>query len=51
MSRWSCSHAGGRRPSAGMFEDVSYDEVTIHARSGDVFVFFSDGIVDASNAR
>jgi sigma-B regulation protein RsbU (phosphoserine phosphatase) len=35
----------------GMFEDVSYDEVTIHARSGDVFVFFSDGIVDASNAK
>jgi sigma-B regulation protein RsbU (phosphoserine phosphatase) len=35
----------------GMFEDVSYDEVTIHARPGDVFVFFSDGIVDASNAK
>jgi sigma-B regulation protein RsbU (phosphoserine phosphatase) len=35
----------------GMFEDVSYDEVTIHAKSGDVFVFFSDGIVDASNAK
>jgi sigma-B regulation protein RsbU (phosphoserine phosphatase) len=35
----------------GMFEDVSYDEVTIHARSDDVFVFFSDGIVDASNAK
>jgi sigma-B regulation protein RsbU (phosphoserine phosphatase) len=35
----------------GMFEDVSYDEITIHAKPGDVFVFFSDGIVDASNAR
>ena len=35
----------------GMFEDVSYDEVTIHAKSGDVFVFFSDGIVDASNPK
>ena len=35
----------------GMFEDVSYDEVTIHARPGDVFVFFSDGIVDASNSK
>ena len=35
----------------GMFEDVAYDEVTIHAKSGDVFVFFSDGIVDASNAK
>ncbi|HZD94261.1 MAG TPA: GAF domain-containing protein, partial [Candidatus Sulfotelmatobacter sp.] len=35
----------------GMFEDVSYDEVTIHAKPGDVFVFFSDGIVDASNSK
>jgi sigma-B regulation protein RsbU (phosphoserine phosphatase) len=35
----------------GMFEDVSYDEITIHAHSGDVFVFFSDGIVDASNFK
>ncbi len=35
----------------GMFEDVSYDEITIHAQHGDVFVFFSDGIVDASNAK
>ncbi len=35
----------------GMFEDVSYDETTIHAQQGDVFVFFSDGIVDASNSR
>ncbi|PYP89433.1 MAG: serine/threonine protein phosphatase [Candidatus Angelobacter sp. Gp1-AA117] len=33
----------------GMFEDVTYDEITIKASSGDVFVFFSDGIVDASN--
>ena len=33
----------------GMFEDVTYDEVTIKAVPGDVFVFFSDGIVDASN--
>jgi len=35
----------------GMFEDATYDETTIHASSGDVFVFFSDGIVDASNRR
>jgi len=35
----------------GMFEDVSYDEITIHAKPGDIFVFFSDGIVDASNAK
>jgi sigma-B regulation protein RsbU (phosphoserine phosphatase) len=35
----------------GMFEEVSHDEVTIHAQTGDVFAFFSDGIVDASNSN
>src|SRR5262245_59292654 len=35
----------------GMFEDAAYDETTIHAQSGDVFVFLSDGIIDSSNAR
>jgi phosphoserine phosphatase RsbU/P len=35
----------------GMFEDVSHDEVTIHAKPGDIFAFFSDGIVDASNSK
>lgn len=35
----------------GMFEQVSYEEVTIQASPGDVFVFFSDGIVDASNDK
>jgi sigma-B regulation protein RsbU (phosphoserine phosphatase) len=35
----------------GMFESVTYDEIVIEARPGDVFVFFSDGIVDASNAK
>jgi phosphoserine phosphatase RsbU/P len=35
----------------GMFEDVSHDEITIHAQPGDVFAFFSDGIVDASNSK
>ncbi|HEU4416828.1 MAG TPA: GAF domain-containing protein [Candidatus Angelobacter sp.] len=35
----------------GMFEDVSYDEVTVHAKTGDIFAFFSDGIVDASNNK
>ncbi|HEX7284719.1 MAG TPA: GAF domain-containing SpoIIE family protein phosphatase [Candidatus Angelobacter sp.] len=33
----------------GMFPDAAYDEITIHASPGDVFVFFSDGIVDAGN--
>jgi len=35
----------------GMFPDAAYDEITIHASPGDVFVFLSDGIIDASNRR
>src|SRR5215831_2328531 len=35
----------------GMFPDAAYDEITIHAAAGDVFVFLSDGIIDASNRR
>ncbi|HEY6351127.1 MAG TPA: GAF domain-containing protein [Candidatus Angelobacter sp.] len=35
----------------GLFENVSYDEVTIQASPGDVFIFFSDGIIDASNPQ
>lgn len=31
----------------GLFEEASYDEVTVNAQSQDLFVFFSDGIVDA----
>ncbi len=33
----------------GLFEDTEYDEVTIQAAPGDVFVFYSDGISDAGN--
>jgi sigma-B regulation protein RsbU (phosphoserine phosphatase) len=35
----------------GLLEDADYDEVTIHAHPGDVFVFFSDGIIDAQNGQ
>ena len=35
----------------GLLEDADYDEVTLHAHPGDVFVFFSDGIIDAQNAQ
>jgi len=35
----------------GLFENVSYDEITLKTSPGDVFVIFSDGIVDASNAK
>jgi sigma-B regulation protein RsbU (phosphoserine phosphatase) len=31
----------------GLFEEASYDEVTVNAQSGDLFIFASDGIVDA----
>jgi sigma-B regulation protein RsbU (phosphoserine phosphatase) len=35
----------------GLFEDAAYDEITIHASPGEVFVFLSDGIIDAANAH
>lgn len=34
----------------GMFPAAEYDEFTFRAHPGDVFVFFSDGILDARNA-
>jgi sigma-B regulation protein RsbU (phosphoserine phosphatase) len=33
----------------GLFDDADYDEFTFHAKPGDLFVFFSDGILDARN--
>ncbi len=33
----------------GLFEDADYEEFTFQAKPGDMFVFFSDGILDASN--
>ena len=33
----------------GLFEDATYDEVTVDIESGDIFVMVSDGIVDALN--
>lgn len=35
----------------GLFPQASYEEHSIPARPGDVFVFFSDGIVDAQNDK
>jgi sigma-B regulation protein RsbU (phosphoserine phosphatase) len=35
----------------GLLEDAEYDEVNIQAHPGDVFVFFSDGMLDAQNAQ
>jgi sigma-B regulation protein RsbU (phosphoserine phosphatase) len=33
----------------GLFDSAEYEEFTFRAKPGDVFVFFSDGILDASN--
>jgi sigma-B regulation protein RsbU (phosphoserine phosphatase) len=33
----------------GLFDDADYDEFNFQAKPGDMFVFFSDGILDASN--
>src|SRR5438067_1807619 len=34
----------------GLFEETNYDEVTVRAESGDIFVLVSDGMLDAFNA-
>jgi sigma-B regulation protein RsbU (phosphoserine phosphatase) len=33
----------------GLFEEVDYDEFNFKAKPGDLFVFYSDGILDARN--
>jgi sigma-B regulation protein RsbU (phosphoserine phosphatase) len=33
----------------GLFDDAEYDEFTFRAKPGDMFVFYSDGILDARN--
>jgi len=35
----------------GLFPNADYEEFTLSTRSGDLIVFFSDGIVDAVNAE
>ncbi len=34
----------------GLFSHATYDELSLHGRTGDVFLFFSDGILDATSA-
>jgi sigma-B regulation protein RsbU (phosphoserine phosphatase) len=34
---------------SGLFDEADYDEFTFRAKPGDMFVFFSDGILDARN--
>jgi sigma-B regulation protein RsbU (phosphoserine phosphatase) len=35
----------------GLFDDAEYDEFNFRAKPGDMFVFFSDGILDARNTE
>jgi sigma-B regulation protein RsbU (phosphoserine phosphatase) len=35
----------------GLFDDANYDEFRFKMKPGDMFVFFSDGILDARNQR
>jgi sigma-B regulation protein RsbU (phosphoserine phosphatase) len=35
----------------GLMDDAEHDEIAIAAHPGDVFVFFSDGLLDAMNAK
>ncbi len=35
----------------GLFPDAEYEEFTISVKPGDLIIFFSDGIIDAENAK
>jgi sigma-B regulation protein RsbU (phosphoserine phosphatase) len=35
----------------GLFDDADYDEFRFKMKPGDMFVFFSDGILDARNRK
>ena len=35
----------------GLFDEADYDEFQFHMKPGDMFVFFSDGILDARNRK
>jgi sigma-B regulation protein RsbU (phosphoserine phosphatase) len=35
----------------GLFDEADYDEFTFRMKAGDMFVFFSDGILDARNRQ
>ncbi len=35
----------------GLFDEADYDELSFQAKPGDLFVFFSDGILDAQNSK
>ncbi len=35
----------------GLFPNATYDELNLHGRPGDVFLFFTDGILDATSSQ
>lgn len=35
----------------GLFPNATYDELNLRGRAGDVFLFFSDGILDATSSK
>ncbi len=35
----------------GLFDQAEYEEVTLQAQPGDAFIFFSDGILDATSSK
>lgn len=35
----------------GLFNDATYEEFNLHGQPGDVFLFFSDGILDATSSK
>ena len=35
----------------GLFSTASYDELSLRGRRGDIFLFFSDGILDATSSK
>lgn len=40
-------HDGGT--VVGLFDDMSYDEATVHLRRGDIFLAYSDGVTEPEN--
>ena len=35
----------------GLFNNATYDEITLRGQPGDLFLFFSDGILDATSSQ
>jgi sigma-B regulation protein RsbU (phosphoserine phosphatase) len=51
LTAGSCSQIESPGVPLGSFFGVSYDEVSYPLATGDMFVFFSDGVSEAMNSR